>query len=150
MGKNCYQCEGDLVEIQAARKAQIRAWADKQLADADKAFAKEVKADPKAPNEVSDWDILNTPLGDEQPVVEVEDADRGAVDALALSQEKDERADEDQAGAEKVAASPKPEGQAPTSDKDAEDNKDSSAVTAKADKADAKPAAKAKKDAAAK
>lgn len=36
--RTCYQCDGDLDEIQARRRAEVRAWADEQIRLADQAL----------------------------------------------------------------------------------------------------------------
>ena len=124
--RTCYQCgDDDLDAIRIASNASIRAYAEKEIAEANaKFYAENALTTPT--NTVSDWDNLvssETAVGTEE-----------VMDALAATEPQE--TDDIKA---KVDASPKPEGQA---DK---------AVEPKAEKAEAdvKPAKTVAKDKAA-
>lgn len=75
MEYNCYQCDGDLGEIQAERKRQIREWADAQIAEADKAFTSLVGVPGEdSPFNASLGDIEIQTIPEEQVVPTEEEA----------------------------------------------------------------------------
>lgn len=84
MGK-CYQCDDqDLASVQAARREQIRAWADQQIADAEASRAQSETLE----QEVDDWAILSEEVPP-QPPVEAEDVDHREGDVLAATDEQE-------------------------------------------------------------
>lgn len=139
--RNCYQCgDDDIVAIQAARTEQIRAHAARVLAEADAKFNAEKAAYTPASSEVDDWSILDEPV-EEQPAVAPVEVEKVDADVLAATEPQD-------AFAEKVAESPKPEEQANVvaneGEPEAEEEKPAKKAPAKAKAATSKDATDSK------
>lgn len=118
--RKCYQCsDGDLAEVQKARKEQILAHARQLQGDADKALRRELKKDEPLAVQADDYVLPTNTIPEEQPPSEAtQDDTMTPMDALAAAP-----AQEDAETEKKVAKSPKPETQAPDSTRDEEDNR---------------------------
>lgn len=96
--RSCYQCgDDDISAIRQKRQAEIRAWADASIAEAD----------ANRGEGYSDWDNLPAPqtIPDDQEIPVVVEVEHVEADVLALTEEQP-------AHQEIIDASPKPEEQA--------------------------------------
>lgn len=68
--RSCYQCgDEDLAEVQARRKAEVRAWADSSIAEADKAL-NSLTGVPQFAAPIEDLVVQEIPQDQEVPTQE--------------------------------------------------------------------------------